>query len=208
MEQHTSFIKNKPNNDKLIMERFGNFINQKKDFGDDVFSVIKSFMIEPKYAKSYRFKENRELRCCESKVDMTTFFIGKRYGNLIQIKQLRHHDEAVENPQFKLLEYVDIMCEANELWDNSIEILYNFISADKYDNKLWNETDEKNYGKFMRELQARYMEHDDFIDDDDVSNVFPIPMTFDGELPAEENVRTEKFYSVDKEKPGVYIKIF
>ena len=186
MEQHTSFIKNKPNNDKLIMERFGNFINQKKDFGDDVFSVIKSFMIEPKYAKSYRFKENRELRCCESKVDMTTFFIGKRYGNLIQIKQLRHHDEAVENPQFKiykiktmemrhsvnsddiiLLEYVDIMCEANELWDNSIEILYNFISADKYSNKLWNETDEKNYGKFMRELQARYMEHDDFIDDDD-----------------------------------------
>ena len=156
MEQHTSFIKNKPNNDKLIMERFGNFINQKKDFGDDVFSVIKSFMIEPKYAKSYRFKENRELRCCESKVDMTTFFIGKRYGNLIQIKQLRHHDEAVENPQFKIYKI------------KTMEMRHSVNSDDiKYSNKLWNETDEKNYGKFMRELQARYMEHDDFIDDDD-----------------------------------------
>ena len=56
-------------------------------------------------------------------------------------------------------------------------------------------------------VQDLFTAHD-FIDDDDVSNVFPIPMTFDGELPTEENVRTEKFYSVDKEKPGVYIKIF
>ena len=185
MEQHATIIKNKPNNDKLIMERFNKFITQKKDFGDDVFSVIKEFMIEPKYSKSYRFKENRELRCCESKVDKTTFFIGKRYGNLIQIKQLRHHDEAVENPQFKFykiktmemrnsinnddiifLEYTDIMCEANELWNGSIEILYNFISADKYKNKLWNETDEKNYGKFMREMEERYeMEYNDYVDD-------------------------------------------
>ena len=185
MEKHATIIKNKPKNDKLIMERFSKFITQKKDFGDDVFSVIKEFMIEPKYAKSYRFKENRELRCCESKVDKTTFFIGKRYGNLIQIKQLRHHDEAVENPQFKLykiktmemrnsknsddiifLEYTDIMCEANELWNGSIEILYNFISADKYKNKLWNETDEKNYGKFMREMEERdEMEYNDFQDD-------------------------------------------
>jgi hypothetical protein len=185
MEQHATIIKNKPNNDKLIMERFNKFITQKKDFGDDVFSIIKEFMIEPKYSKSYRFKENREMRCCESKVDKTTFFIGKRYGNLIQIKQLRHHDEAVENPQFKFykiktmemrnsknnddiifLEYTDIMCEANELWNGSIEILYNFISADKYKNKLWNETDEKNYGKYMREMEERYeMEYNDFQDD-------------------------------------------
>jgi len=185
MEQHASFIKNKPKNDKLIMERFNKFINEKKDFGDDVFSVIKSFMIEPKYAKSFRFKENRELRCCESKVDKTTFFIGKRYGNLLQIKQLRYHDEAVENPQFKLykiktmelrntnnsddiifLEYTSIMCEANELWDETIEILYNFISANKYKNKLWNETDEKNYGKIMREIEERYeIENNDFVDD-------------------------------------------
>ena len=54
MEQHATIIKNKPNNDKLIMERFNKFITQKKDFGDDVFSVIKEFMIEPKYAKSYK----------------------------------------------------------------------------------------------------------------------------------------------------------
>lgn len=56
-------------------------------------------------------------------------------------------------------------------------------------------------------VQDLFTAHD-FIEDDDVSNVFPVPMTIDGELPTADNVRTKKFYSVDKDNPGVYIKIF
>ena len=33
-------------------------------------------------------------------------------------------------------------------------------------------------------------------------------MTKEGVLPTEDNIREEKWYSVDKENPGVYIKIF
>jgi hypothetical protein len=56
-------------------------------------------------------------------------------------------------------------------------------------------------------IQDLFTAHD-FIPDDDVSNVFPIPMTINGELPTKDNVRTEKFYSVDKENPGVWIRVF
>lgn len=48
----------------------------------------------------------------------------------------------------------------------------------------------------------------DFIEDDNVKFVFPVPMTINGELPNSDNIRNEEFYSVDKENPGVYLKIF
>lgn len=48
----------------------------------------------------------------------------------------------------------------------------------------------------------------DFIEDDNVKFVFPVPMTIDGELPVEGKVRDKPLYSVDKESPGVWIKIF
>lgn len=48
----------------------------------------------------------------------------------------------------------------------------------------------------------------DLIEDDNIKFVFPIPMSIDGELPTLQNLRTTKWYTVDKENPGVYIKIF
>ena len=48
----------------------------------------------------------------------------------------------------------------------------------------------------------------DFIEDDNVKYVFPIPMSKDGKLPNTKNLRTTDWYSVDKENPGVFIKIF
>ena len=48
----------------------------------------------------------------------------------------------------------------------------------------------------------------DIIMDDNVKYVFPIPMTINGELPNEDNLRTEQWYSVDKESAGVWIKFF
>ncbi len=48
----------------------------------------------------------------------------------------------------------------------------------------------------------------DIIEDDNVKYVFPIPMTIEGELPNENNLRTEEWYTVDKENHGVFIKIF
>lgn len=56
-------------------------------------------------------------------------------------------------------------------------------------------------------LQDLFTSHG-FIEDDNVKYVFPIPMSRDGKLPTTENLTTTKWYSVDKENPGVYIKIF
>lgn len=48
----------------------------------------------------------------------------------------------------------------------------------------------------------------DFIEDDNVEFLFTVPMTIDGELPTEDNFRDREWYSVDKDNPGAYIKIF
>lgn len=58
------------------------------------------------------------------------------------------------------------------------------------------------------ELPQDLMTAHDFICDDSVTYVYPSVMTIDGKLPTEENVRTEKWHSVDKENAGVYIKFF
>ena len=46
------------------------------------------------------------------------------------------------------------------------------------------------------------------IEDDSVKYVFPIVMSRNGELPNENNLRTEEWYAVDKENHGVWIKFF
>lgn len=46
------------------------------------------------------------------------------------------------------------------------------------------------------------------IEDDNVKFVFPIPMTKEGKLPTTRNIRKKDWYSVDKENPGVFLKIF
>ena len=63
------------------------------------------------------------------------------------------------------------------------------------------------FGNSVELLQDLLTAHD-FIVDDNVSYVFPVPMTKDGKLINEYNIRTEKWYSVDKENPGCFIKIF
>ena len=47
----------------------------------------------------------------------------------------------------------------------------------------------------------------DIIPDDNISFIFPSIMTVDGILPNEENIRELEWYSIDKECPGVWIKI-
>jgi hypothetical protein len=56
-------------------------------------------------------------------------------------------------------------------------------------------------------LQDLFTAHG-FIEDDNVKYVFPIPMTIDGQLPSIDNIRKHKWYSVNKENPGVFVKIF
>ena len=144
-------------------------------------------MIEPRYKKSYRFTEHREVRynpCC---VDATTFFIGKRYNNFIQIKLIRNDEnELIENAEFKiykiktmelkngidetdiiLLEYVDIKCFADECdYDGKIYVCYYMIGADKFNNKLWTDEDDKLYEIKMNEIRERDMaDYQDYIDD-------------------------------------------
>jgi len=47
----------------------------------------------------------------------------------------------------------------------------------------------------------------DIIPDDNVSFIFPSIMTIGGILPNEENIRKLEWYSINKEQPGVWIKI-
>ena len=48
----------------------------------------------------------------------------------------------------------------------------------------------------------------DFIEDDNVKYVFPVPMSITGELIKESDPRAFPLYSVDKKNPGVWLKLF
>jgi hypothetical protein len=82
--------------------------------------------------------------------------------------------------------------------DNPLFIGYHQVRKDK---RLFD------FSNSVEIIQDLFTAHN-FIEDDNVKYVFPIPMTINGELPNINNLRTEKWYSVDKENPGVYIKIF
>ena len=58
------------------------------------------------------------------------------------------------------------------------------------------------------EILQDLMTAHDFIEDDNVKHVFPVPMSIDGQLIDQDNPRAFPLYSVDKENPGVYIKLF
>lgn len=58
------------------------------------------------------------------------------------------------------------------------------------------------------EIVQDLMTAHDFIEDDNVKYVFPVPMSKEGKLITESNPREFPLYSVDKENPGVWIKIF
>ena len=193
MEQFHKFKKDKKRNDELIMNKYDKFISQPKDFIDDVWGEIKSYMIEPRYKKSFKFKEHTELRYVNSKVDATTFFIGERYGDLIQVKILRDDNNKHFNSGFQfykirrmelkrwdkenkkdidddviLLEYIsgfkhDVIIDD---WDGRCYVCYYIIGADKHRNKLWNDEDDKNYAEWE---QQRHRQQEaviqDYIDD-------------------------------------------
>ena len=169
MEQLTAFKLSNKKNTARHMRAFNIFISQSKDFNDDVFGVITAFMIDPKYAKSYRMKLNRELRYCESCVDATTFMTGTRYRNLIQVKLTRNDDnEIIENAPFKyykiktmellddrddiiLLEHMDIVAWwAQCTFDDRVISIDYMITADMFANPLWTEDDTKQYNIKMR----------------------------------------------------------
>jgi hypothetical protein len=56
-------------------------------------------------------------------------------------------------------------------------------------------------------LQDLFTAHN-FIEDDNVNFVFPVPMTQEGILPTAFNIKDKQWYSVDKENPGCYVKLF
>lgn len=58
------------------------------------------------------------------------------------------------------------------------------------------------------ELVQDLMTAHDFIEDDNVKYVFPVPMSIDGRLINEANPREFPLYSVDKDNPGVWVKFF
>ena len=58
------------------------------------------------------------------------------------------------------------------------------------------------------EILQDLMTAHDFIEDDNVKYVFPVPMSIDGRLITESDPRAFPLYSVDKNNPGVWIKFF
>ncbi len=58
------------------------------------------------------------------------------------------------------------------------------------------------------EILQDLMTAHDFIEDDNVKYVFPVPMSIDGRLITESDPRAFPLYSVDKKNPGVWIKFF
>lgn len=82
--------------------------------------------------------------------------------------------------------------------DNPIFIGYHQVRSSK---RLFD------FSNSVEIIQDLFTSHD-FIEDDNVEYVFPVPMSIDGELPTAENIRLINWYSVDKDNPGVYIKLF
>tara|TARA_R110000868_G_scaffold359380_1_gene621230 strand:- start:377 stop:844 length:468 start_codon:yes stop_codon:yes gene_type:complete len=58
------------------------------------------------------------------------------------------------------------------------------------------------------EILQDLMTASDWIEDDNVSFMFPVPMYKDGTLIDPSNPRKEPLYSVDKDNPGCYVKVF
>ena len=97
--------KNKKKHDKIIKRRYEKFIAQKnKDFNEDIFSVIKSFMITEFYVNS-RFLPKpftKILISADWEMEHLTVMIGKRYGhNFIQAKKVFEYNTPIEGP-FKI----------------------------------------------------------------------------------------------------------
>lgn len=60
----------------------------------------------------------------------------------------------------------------------------------------------------MTEIIFDLLTAHDIIPDDNVKYIFPSVMTQEGTLPTTENFREHQWISLDKEKPGVYLKFF
>lgn len=137
MEEYLKFKKDKPKNDKLIKKKFNKFITQKKEFGDDVWCVIKEFMINPLYEQSFRLQPQKELRYCESDCDPTTFLLGKRFGNLQQVKTLiyeeqrccgeLHNTDARNNKELKLYKVRVMEMRTRDVEAKQKKILLEFV---------------------------------------------------------------------------------
>ena len=182
-EQYLRFKKTKNKNDKLILKKYDKFIKQQKDFNDDVWSVVLSFMIDARYKKSFKLKLNREMRYCDSLTDATSFFIGNRFKNLIQVKQTRYDNGSlVQEAELKyykvktmlmkrkdggeidvlLLEYIDILCEHYDCGGEIHSVFY-MVSGDKHRNSLWTNEDQNK----LEELEREQLYQQDIDTDDD-----------------------------------------
>ena len=96
---------------KLINKRFGKFIKQKKDFCDDVWTIIKEYLLDIKYLSSHFYQENTEIKidrylyceCCNTyNTPFTSVLIGKRYNNLLQIAIYRENHTPIKKPIYKM----------------------------------------------------------------------------------------------------------
>tara|TARA_R110000803_G_scaffold65958_5_gene127239 strand:+ start:319 stop:1101 length:783 start_codon:yes stop_codon:yes gene_type:complete len=178
--------KNHKKNNKLIKKRFDVFINmENKDFGDDVWSVVKEFMIDTKYVKSHMYNSGADLRLNKNPLDRTTFTIGKRINKYIQIAITRTNDNGLlMKPYYRMCK--THMCVRRDgslmedthafkvgvwTWDwvgqeeyyDDDEILnmkpyqlhYHIPSSFHTTNPLWSEENEEYFNKETKNVETR-----------------------------------------------------
>jgi len=136
-------------NSKLIKKRYFGFIKQTKYFCDDVWTIIKEYLIDIKYINSHFYQENTEIKinryifceCCGIyNTPFTSVIIGKRYGNLLQIAINRITHVQIKNPVFKMYKtklWTDTNGEMSEICDDVKTGIY-FYDPEYFNNE-WNE---------------------------------------------------------------------
>ena len=87
--------------DAVVKRKYGKFMEQQSDFCEDIWNHIKSFMIDPFYAKSNMLEYGKEIPLYRSLVfiehseapyrrfNHATLIVGKRFGNLIGLGEYR-----------------------------------------------------------------------------------------------------------------------
>ena len=111
-------------------------------------------------------------------------------------KEVKGYVDATRPNQFEALRKEFMKMKVGK--DDPIVIGYHQVRNSK---RLF---DFSNSVEIVQDLMTAH----DFIEDDNVKHVFPVPMSIGGQLIDPDNPRAFPLYSVDKEKPGVYIKLF
>jgi hypothetical protein len=125
----------------------------------------------------------------------------KKYLNLLGIQSYSSSKKIVKGYVNKPNQFELFRNQFEKMLENKdfpVLIGFHFVRNTKHSFDFGNAT----------EILFDLLTAHDIIPDDNVKYIFPSVMTIDGILPDKDNFRKHKWYNIDKENPGVYVKIF